>query len=96
MPLADKVTVVEIDSKEGFAPLKNPSGTLKDSPESVHESLNAYAIRHLKRVGIDVAPGINVELDAASIFDDDDLRIIAQSDVFPNNYIDGPVVIRLT
>ena len=96
MPLADKVTVVEIDAKEGFAPLKNPSGTPKDSPESVHESLNAYAIRHLKRVGIDVAPGINVELDAASIFDDDDLRIIAQSDVFPNNYIDGPVVIRLT
>jgi hypothetical protein len=49
----------------------------------------------LKRVGIDVAPGIDVELDAASIFDDDDLRIIAQSNVFPNNYIDGPVVIRL-
>ncbi|MBT4158232.1 MAG: UDPGP type 1 family protein [Planctomycetaceae bacterium] len=94
MPLADKITVVEIDSKEGFAPLKNPSGAPKDSPETVHESLNAYAIRHLKRVGIDVALGINVELDAASVFDDEDLRIIAQSGVFPNNHIDGPVVIR--
>jgi UDP-N-acetylglucosamine/UDP-N-acetylgalactosamine diphosphorylase len=94
MPLADKVTVIEIDSKEGFAPLKNPSGAPKDSPETVHESLNAYAIRHLKRVGIDVASGINVELDAASVFDDEDLRIIAQSGVFPNNHIDGPVVIR--
>lgn len=94
MPLAEKVTVVEIDPKEGFAPLKNPSGARTDSPETVRESLNAYAIRHLKGVGIKVAPGINVELDAASIFDDDDLQIIAQSGVFPKNHIDESVVVR--
>jgi hypothetical protein len=48
----------------------------------------------LKSVGIEVAPGINVELDAASIFDDDDLQIIAQSGVFPKNHIDESVVVR--
>ncbi len=94
MPVADSVTVVEIDPAEGFAPLKNPSGTAKDSPETVQQALNAYAIRHLQQAGIIVAPGVHVELDAASIFDDEDLRLIAKSDIFPKNRIDGPHIIR--
>jgi UDP-N-acetylglucosamine/UDP-N-acetylgalactosamine diphosphorylase len=94
MPLADSVTVVEVDPAEGFAPLKNPPGAAKDSPEIVRQALNAYAIRHLERVGIMVTPGIDVELDAASIFDDEDLHLIAKSGIFPKNHIDGPLIIR--
>lgn len=94
MPLADNVTVVEIDPAEGFAPLKNPSGAAKDSPETVRQALNAYAIRHLKQAGIVVASGAHVELDATSVFDDEDLRLIAKSGVFPKNSIDGQRIIR--
>jgi hypothetical protein len=41
-----------------------------------------------------VTPGIDVELDAASIFDDEDLHLIAKSGIFPKNHIDGPLIIR--
>jgi len=94
MPLADGVTVVEVDPAEGFAPLKNPSGAAKDSPETVQQALNAYAIRHLERVGITVGAGIHVELDAASIFDDEDLRLISKSGIYQKNHIDAPCIIR--
>jgi len=94
MPLAASVTVVEIDPAEGFAPLKNPSGAAKDSPKTVRQALNAYAIRHLKQAGIVIASGVNVELDAATVFDDEDLRLIAKSGIFPKNRIDGPRIIR--
>ena len=94
MPLADSVTVVEIDPAEGFAPLKNPSGAAKDSPETVRQALNAYAIRHLEQAGIVVASDVHVELDAASVFDDEDLRLIAKTGIFPKNRIDRPRIIR--
>ena len=88
------MTVVEIDPAEGFAPLKNPSGAANDSPETVRQALNAYAIRHLEQAGIVVASGVHVELDAASVFDDKDLRLIAKSGIFPKNRIDRPRIIR--
>ena len=94
MPLADSVTVVEVDPAEGFAPLKNPSGAAKDSPETVRQALNAYAIRHLERVGITVKSGVHVEFDASSIFDDEDLRLISKSGIYQKNHIDAPVIIR--
>ena len=94
MPLADSVSVIEIDPAEGFAPLKNPSGAAKDSPETVQRAINAYAIRHLARAGITVSPDTYVELDTASIFDDEDLRQISRSATFPENHIDCPQIIR--
>ena len=94
MPLADSVTVIEIDPAEGFAPLKNPSGAAKDSPETVQQAINAYATRHLARAGITVSPDTHVELDTASIFDDEDLRLISKSATFPNNHIDCPQIVR--
>jgi len=94
MPLADSVTVVEVNPAEGFAPLKNPSGAAKDSPETVRQALNAYAIRHLERVGISVKSGVHVELDTSSIFDDEDLRLISKSGIYQKNHIDAPRIIR--
>ena len=80
--------------EEGFAPLKNPSGASQDSPETVRQALNAYAIRHLEQAGIIVSSGAHVEIDTASVFDDEDIRLIATSGVFPKNRIDGPHIIR--
>jgi UDP-N-acetylglucosamine/UDP-N-acetylgalactosamine diphosphorylase len=94
MPLAERVTVVEVAAAEGFAPLKNPSGTASDSPETVRQAMVAYARRHLAAAGIAVADGIDVELDTASILDDDDLRQLAAAGSLPGNRIDHPQVVR--
>ena len=94
MPLAERVSVVEVSAAEGFAPLKNPSGAVSDSPETVHRAMVDYARRHLAAAGITVADGIDVELDAATILDDDDLRQFAAAGSLPGNRIDQPQVVR--
>ncbi len=94
MPLAERVTVVEVDPAEGFAPLKNPPGAPSDSPETVRRALVAHARRHLTAAGMTVADGIDVELDATTILDDDDLRRLAAAGRLPGNRIDKPLVIR--
>jgi UDP-N-acetylglucosamine/UDP-N-acetylgalactosamine diphosphorylase len=73
MPLADRVTVVEIEARDGFAPLKNPAGSAADAPEHVHAALVAHARRLLAEAGVTVADGIAVELDAATILDTADI-----------------------
>lgn len=89
MPLAQRVTPVEIDAAEGFAPLKNADGAASDTAAHVAAALVAHARRLLDRAGVRVAEGIDVELDAASIIDEDDL-----SDAVPRGTrIDSPRVI---
>lgn len=94
MPLANRVTLIQVDPVESFAPLKNPTGSLSDSPEIVQRALSDYAHRHLATAGITVAPEVTVELDAASILDDSDLIRLANSGCFPGNHIDQPLIIR--
>ena len=74
MPVANRVCVVEIDPADGFAPLKNPPGATADAPEHVHAALVDHARRLLRRAGISVADGIDVELSAKGILDEDDIR----------------------
>ena len=62
LPAADNAIVVEADPRYHFAPLKNASGSLTDSPESVREQLSAIDIEWLTQAGIRVAPGIKVEI----------------------------------
>lgn len=73
MPLARRICVVEIEAAAGFAPLKNPPGAAADAPEHVRAALVARARTLLARAGIDVAPGVTVELDAATVIDERDL-----------------------
>ena len=94
MPRAERVTVVEVSAAEGFAPLKNPSGAASDSPETVHRAMVNYAKRHLATAGISVAEEIDVELDAATILDDDDLRELAAAGRLPGNRIEQPQVVH--
>jgi len=94
MPLANRVTLIEVDPAESFAPLKNPTGSLSDSPELVQQALSDYARRHLAAAGISVAPEVTVELDAASILDDTDLVQLADSGKLPGNRIDQPLIVR--
>ena len=90
MPLADRVTVVEIEARDGFAPLKNPAGSAADSPEHVHAALVDHARRLLAEAGITVAEGIDVELDAATILDATDIAAVLPR----GTHITAPRVIR--
>ena len=53
-----------------------------------------YAKRHLATAGISVAEEIDVELDAATILDDDDLRELAAAGRLPGNRIEQPQVVH--
>lgn len=90
MPLADRVTVVEIEARDGFAPLKNPAGSAADAPEHVHAALVDHARRLLAAAGVTVADGIDVELDAATILDATDIAAALPC----GTHIDTPRVIR--
>ena len=90
MPLADRVTVVEIEARDGFAPLKNPAGSAADAPEHVHAALVDHARRLLAEAGVTVAEGIDVELDAATILDATDIAAALPR----GTHIDTPRVIR--
>jgi len=90
MPLARRVTVVEIEARDGFAPLKNPAGSAADAPEHVHAALVDHARRVLAEAGVTVAEGIDVELDAATILDATDIAAVLPH----GTHIDTPRVIR--
>jgi len=88
LPLARRTCLVEIDPAEGFAPLKNPSGAPGDSPEHVRAAQLAHARAVLARAGVQVADGIDVELDAATVLDADDVPLPV------GTRIDRPTVVR--
>lgn len=73
MPLARRVLPVEVDAAEGFAPLKNPSGSASDSPEHVRAAMMSLARRRCLEAGIEVAEGVRVEL-APDTLTTEDLR----------------------
>lgn len=90
MPLARRVTVVEIEARDGFAPLKNPAGSAADAPEHVHAALVDRARRLLAEAGVAVAEGVAVELDATTILDAADIAAA----IPPGTRIVAPQVIR--
>lgn len=62
LPSAERAIVVEIDPREGFAPLKNASGAASDTPEYVREYMVALHTRWLVAAGVEVAEGVPVEI----------------------------------
>ena len=90
MPQADRVTLVEIEPRDGFAPLKNPAGSTADAPEHVHAALVDRARRLLSEAGVTVADGVDVELDSATILDASDIAATLP----PGTHIEAPLVIR--
>jgi UDP-N-acetylglucosamine/UDP-N-acetylgalactosamine diphosphorylase len=90
MPLARRVTVGEIEARDGFAPLKNPTGSAADAPEHVHAALVDHARRLLAEAGVTVAEGVDVELDAATILDATDIAAVLPR----GTHITAPRVIR--
>ena len=62
MPFSANAIVVEIDPREGFAPLKNAPGAESDTPEMVENMMIAQHARWLKQAGAEVADGVPVEI----------------------------------
>lgn len=89
MPRADRVCVVEIEPRDGFAPLKNPPGSPTDSPEHVAAALVDRARRLLASAGVVVAAGVPVELAAQRVIDEDDVAAI----IPPGTRIEHPMIV---
>lgn len=91
MPLAAKVTLVEIDAAEGFAPLKNAAGAARDTADHVRAAVIAHARGLLAKAGVAVAEGVAVELDASRIIDESDVAAAVPR----GTIIDRPLVVGL-
>lgn len=73
LPQAREALVVEVDEATDFAPVKNAPGEARDTPEAVQAALVALHASWLRAAGVEVAPGVPVEisplfaLDAAEV-----------------------------
>ncbi len=66
-PLASKYTVLEVQRKDEFAPVKNAPGSATDSPDTAREMLTAQSTAWLEKAGATVVragPDDHVEISA--------------------------------
>lgn len=73
MPSAKNAMVVEVDPLEHFAPLKNAPGEEKDTPEMVKSRMVALHGEWLRQAGVEVAPGVDVEISPLFALDAEEL-----------------------
>lgn len=71
LPMAEKSMTLEVVREEEFAPVKNLTGT--DSLESSRELQSALHAAWLKNLGIEVDPGVSIEISPGFALDFDDL-----------------------
>ncbi len=73
LPHAHNALVVEVDAEQAFAPLKNAPGSARDAPEHVQERMVGLHRRWLHAAGVQVAPGVKVEISPLAALCADDL-----------------------
>ena len=61
-PYTEHFTVLEVERKEEFSPLKNAPGTGSDDPETSRRDLLAQHKRFLESAGATVGEGIDIEI----------------------------------
>ena len=69
LPLAENAIVVEIDERQGFAPLKNAAGAAKDTEQTVHAAMIAQHRSWIETAGGAVADGVRVEISPLYAYD---------------------------
>jgi UDP-N-acetylglucosamine/UDP-N-acetylgalactosamine diphosphorylase len=72
LPLAEKSITLEVVREEEFAPVKNLTGA--DSLESSRQLQSALHASWLKRLGVEVKPGISLEISPLFALDFKDLK----------------------
>ena len=75
LPLAEKSITLEVVREEEFAPVKNLTGV--DSLESSRQIQSALHASWLKRLGVEVKPGISLEISPLFALDFKDLELKA-------------------
>lgn len=73
LPAADTAIVVECNEADEFAPVKNASGSDRDSPETVKAQMIALHTRWLNSAGAKVAAGVPVEVSPLYALDEQEL-----------------------
>lgn len=73
LPWAENAIVVEIDPREGFAPLKNASGEKTDTPEAVRAAMIAQDQRRLRAASVELPDDVPVEINPLFAPDDEEL-----------------------
>jgi len=68
LPSAEHAFVVEGLPEDIFAPVKNANGEATDTPELAREAMVKQAIARLKEIGIEVAAGVQVEINPRFAF----------------------------
>ena len=81
LPMADQSITLEVMREEEFAPVKNLTGA--DSLESSRLLQSALHTSWLKRLGVDVVPGISVEISPLFALDYEDL--LAKASILPRH-----------
>lgn len=74
LPLAKNAIVVEIDPAEGFAPIKNASGALRDTPETARAAQVAKHRRWLQAAGAKIDGDGPVEISPLYALDAEELQ----------------------
>ena len=90
MPFSANAIVVEIDPREGFAPLKNASGAASDTPQMVESMMIAQHARWLKQAGAEVPEGVQVEICPLFALDVEELcqKILPGLKIAQSTYLD--------
>jgi UDP-N-acetylglucosamine/UDP-N-acetylgalactosamine diphosphorylase len=88
MPSARSALVVEVDQARAFGPLKNASGSAKDTPEQVQSQMVTLHREWLRAAGAEVGDDVPVEISPLFALDADETaaRVKAGTRVTASNY----------
>jgi UDP-N-acetylglucosamine/UDP-N-acetylgalactosamine diphosphorylase len=90
LPLAERAIVVEGAAADWFAPVKNPPGDQRDSPDTCRAALLALHREWLSSVGVQIAPQTPIEISPLFALDAAELR----QKIKPGTRFDEPTYLR--
>ncbi|EIW66011.1 hypothetical protein TREMEDRAFT_70294 [Tremella mesenterica DSM 1558] len=61
-PFTKNLSVLEVDRKEEFSPLKNSPGSMTDSPETSRKDLLSQQKRWLEKIGVEIKDDFEIEI----------------------------------
>jgi UDP-N-acetylglucosamine/UDP-N-acetylgalactosamine diphosphorylase len=74
LPAAERAIVVETDARRTFAPVKNPPGAAKDSPDTCRAAMMSLHREWLKAAGAKIDPNVPLEIGPMFALDEKELR----------------------
>ena len=74
LPMASQAIVVEVDAAEGFAAVKNAESAATETAATTQAAMIAQQVRWLQAAGVEVAPGVRVEIHPAVAHDPESVR----------------------